>query len=269
MSPLSRLSKKWIIAVVLVCCVAYIYLLDERKEETDQFDSVKTKDKPIGVVSKPIKPVLRVVTPAPVATVPDPTPVPVSPPTKAPTKSERKNDVPGVTVNTDLSKISNLKQNFQLAKEKMVQGLKVDYGDKYFDELFTQKSSAGVSVSKGRLVFRSPSADGDKDGISYDRFKHKVMRKLFQVLKSGDSDTTVPFVWATGGHSSTAGHGNLFDESYTAVMEKTVKTVFSAVGIDFAARNYAAGGTSSAPEAAWCVEEIFGNDFDVLVWDFG
>jgi hypothetical protein len=271
MSPLSRLSQKWIFAFVLFCCVAYIYFLDERNEETDLFDSVKTKDDPI--VSKLIEPAL--VAPAPVAIVPDPTPVLVSPPTKAPTKPERKNGIPGVTaplkvplkVKTDFSEISNLRQYFKLAKEKMVQGIKVDYGE-YYDDLFTHNSSAGVSVSVGRVLFRSPSADGDEDGISWDRFKHKLMRKLFQVMNASDRNATVPFVWATGGHSVTAGHGNFVDESYTAVMERNVKSIFHAVGIDFVARNYAMSAAHSAPEAAWCIEEIFGNDLDVLVWDY-
>jgi uncharacterized membrane-anchored protein len=63
--------------------------------------------------------------------------------------------------------------------------------------------------------------------------------------------------------------GNFLDETYTAVMERTVKSIFRAVGIDFVARNYAMSAARSAPEAAWCIEEIFGNDLDVLLWDYG
>jgi hypothetical protein len=77
------------------------------------------------------------------------------------------------------------------------------------------------------------------------------------------------FVWATGGHSSAAGHGNLFNESYTAYMERGAKDVFRAIGIDFAGRNYAMGGMDSAPQIALCNEAIFGKDADVISWDFG
>ena len=52
-----------------------------------------------------------------------------------------------------------------------------------------------------------------------------------------EKDEYVPFIWATGGHSSAAGHGNLYNESYTAVMERGVVDVFDAVGIEFIGRN--------------------------------
>jgi hypothetical protein len=79
----------------------------------------------------------------------------------------------------------------------------------------------------------------------------------------------VPFVWATGGHSASAGHGNLWSQSYTAAMERGAKPLFAAAGLDFVGRNYAMGGTASAPEQAFCVDAVYGTDIDVLSWDFG
>jgi hypothetical protein len=70
-------------------------------------------------------------------------------------------------------------------------------------------------------------------------------------------------------NSATAGHGNMWRESYTAVMERAVKDVFATVGLRFIGRNHAMGATSSAPEIAMCVQEIFGTDIDVLSWDTG
>jgi hypothetical protein len=52
-------------------------------------------------------------------------------------------------------------------------------------------------------------------------------------------------------------------------MERAVKDIFATVGLNFIGRNYAMGGTSSAPEIAMCVKEIFGTDIDVLSWDTG
>jgi hypothetical protein len=51
------------------------------------------------------------------------------------------------------------------------------------------------------------------------------------------------YVWATGGHSAAAAHGNLFNESYTAHIERNLQPLFASLGIDFEARNYAMGGT--------------------------
>jgi hypothetical protein len=61
----------------------------------------------------------------------------------------------------------------------------------------------------------------------------------------------------------------MWRESYTAVMERGVKDIFATVGLNFIGRNYAMGGTSSAPEIAMCVKEVFGTDIDVLSWDTG
>jgi hypothetical protein len=57
--------------------------------------------------------------------------------------------------------------------------------------------------------------------------------------------------------------------SYTAVLERAVKDAFEAVGLQFIGRNYAMGSSNAAPEIALCIDEIFGTDIDVLVWDFG
>jgi hypothetical protein len=61
----------------------------------------------------------------------------------------------------------------------------------------------------------------------------------------------------------------MYHESYTAVMERALQPIFAAVGLDFVGRNYAMGGTGSAPEIAMCVESFFGNDIDMISWDYG
>lgn len=48
-----------------------------------------------------------------------------------------------------------------------------------------------------------------------------------------------------------------------------MKHIFAAIGINFVGKNYAMGGTASAPEVALCSQSIFGDDIDSLVWDYG
>jgi hypothetical protein len=50
-------------------------------------------------------------------------------------------------------------------------------------------------------------------------------------------------------------------------MERGLKNIFAACGIDFVGRNHAMGGTKIAPEIAMCSKEVFGTDIDVLLWD--
>ena len=174
------------------------------------------------------------------------------------------------------------------AKEKLIKNLKKDYGD-YFEPIF-------MTSGKGF----SPASEG---GPSMERLKRKLMIKVLEVqtniLKQDKNvanscdctvgggkalvsnvesvgnetfpidDTYSRYVWATGGHSSSAGHGNLFSESYTANMGRDARTVFGAIGIEFEDRNYAMGGTSSALEVSMCWQQIFGDDVDAFSWDYG
>jgi hypothetical protein len=65
--------------------------------------------------------------------------------------------------------------------------------------------------------------------------------------KPKDAKAPVPpefyekYVFANGGHSQAAGHGNMFNETYTAYFSKDVEDVFGAIGIKFEGRNYAYG----------------------------
>jgi hypothetical protein len=102
---------------------------------------------------------------------------------------------------------------------------------------------------------------------SKDRLKRRLMIKvLTKMLRPSQN---VKFVWSTGGDSVAAGHGNMFNQSYTAMLEDTVSDAFAALGLEFVARNYGMSMYTSAPELALCMEAVYGNDVDVLVWDFG
>ena len=66
------------------------------------------------------------------------------------------------------------------------------------------------------------------------------------------------FVWATGGHSVAAAHGNFYRESYTANLGRDLQPILSAVGLDFQVRNYAMGGEQNRQT----------QQYIDLVWDF-
>jgi hypothetical protein len=102
--------------------------------------------------------------------------------------------------------------------------------------------------------------------MSRDRLKRRLMQKIVQKLV--DPTKNVEFIWATSGDSSAAAHGNMFNQSYTAVLETSVQSAFQALGMTFVGRNYAMSWYQSAPELALCLEEVYGADLDVLNWDF-
>jgi len=150
-----------------------------------------------------------------------------------------------------------------LEERKLRDKIKVEYGD-YNDLLFDKSIHPEIIVM---------------NNISRERLKRRMMIKILQSLSKENEpnkyeddgnlrEQDITFTWVTGGDSSAAGHGNLLEQSYTAVLEDTVKDVFASLGIKFIARNYAMGGYVSAPELALCMESIYGSDIDVLNWDF-
>jgi hypothetical protein len=152
--------------------------------------------------------------------------------------------------------------------------MRLNYG-KFYDTIFFPH---GISV--GRTIMMPGGCGRIPTHLSTDRFQRKLLIKLLQVQAFSQSTITnsrvdsdqrfpVSFVWATGGDASAAGTGNLFSESYSAVLEQAARDVFAAVGIKFVVRNYAMGYSTSGPEIALCAKEIFGKDIDLLLWDYG
>eukprot|EP00957_Ditylum_brightwellii_P062894 4772206-Ditylum_brightwellii.AAC.1 len=79
-------------------------------------------------------------------------------------------------------------------------------------------------------------------------------------------DKLITFTWATGGDSAAAGHGNLFNQSYTAIMENTVRSSFASLGVKFVAKNYGIGGYGSGPELALCQESERFDQHRAMLW---
>ena len=70
------------------------------------------------------------------------------------------------------------------------------------------------------------------------------------------------------GDSGAAGHGNFFGEQYTMILQRQAAGMFAAVGLNFIARPFAMHSSTSAPELANCVRAIYGDDVDIVTWDF-
>jgi hypothetical protein len=161
-----------------------------------------------------------------------------------------------VEVSSD-SSISALVQALDKARDAFFEKLKVDYGVEQYKNMFFTTTADGQRVTRGRTFMTSPSG---AHGISFERLRRKLAKKILQAQISGK---TVPLVWSNGGHSAAAGHGNLYNESSTAVLERNGQDIFNAVGLRLEGRNYAMGGTSSGMEIASCSKEIFGKDIDI------
>lgn len=141
-----------------------------------------------------------------------------------------------------------------------------DYGKEAFESIFLDHDSLSNNDNSIKTYLRLKSFKPASDEtISTDRLRRKLRIKLLQHQLEGNAS----LVWVTGGHSAAAGHGNLYNESYTAVLGRDLQQIFPAIGMPVEARNYAMGGSGSGPELGLCVEQIYGTDVDLLSWDFG
>jgi hypothetical protein len=168
----------------------------------------------------------------------------------------------------DLLDRKELLEALNKGKANLISKLLVDYGKENFENIFVDKAANGTEQRFRGFDPLTPTGNSSK------KLTRKLLVKILSVqtaIKTKDSnvrgcdcingdqplggaariendaplDTIFErYVWATGGHSASAGHGNLYNESYTAFMERDLKPIFGAIGIEFEGRNYAMGGTT-------------------------
>ena len=136
------------------------------------------------------------------------------------------------------------------ARESMVSQIKKHYGDNFdsiFQFGFQPASPTGESAIRLERKLQIKALEVQLKFQEEESICQKDCQLLLNPNPSPIYETTDPYyeryVWATGGHSAAAGHGNLFNESYTAFLERDMKPVFAAIGMEFEGRNFAMGGT--------------------------
>eukprot|EP00532_Pseudo-nitzschia_australis_P007647 CAMPEP_0168175332 /NCGR_PEP_ID=MMETSP0139_2-20121125/7058_1 /TAXON_ID=44445 /ORGANISM="Pseudo-nitzschia australis, Strain 10249 10 AB" /LENGTH=1010 /DNA_ID=CAMNT_0008093697 /DNA_START=102 /DNA_END=3134 /DNA_ORIENTATION=- len=103
------------------------------------------------------------------------------------------------------------------------------------------------------------SSSGCTDKTSF----YNLKRRLLHAVMTEDV-----FAVAMGGHSSAAGHGNHFIQSYTLQVQWILEGVFSRLGVRHQSRNFGLGGLGTT-QSGLATKQIFGHDIDVLLWDAG
>ncbi|KAL7542943.1 hypothetical protein ACHAXR_012229 [Thalassiosira sp. AJA248-18] len=161
--------------------------------------------------------------------------------------------------------------------ERRMQSSK-EYGSYYrqiFSDTSTKPSTSFPTTSMGqsnqRQKKQTPLFLASSE--SSQRLSRRILIKHLQAVlrEKSVSQSNIPpptFTWITAGDATAAAHGNLFLQSYTAILQDTVESAFQSLGIRFQAMNYGMGQYSSGPELGLCMNEVFGDDIDVLMWDF-
>jgi hypothetical protein len=112
-----------------------------------------------------------------------------------------------------------------------------------------------LSDTKGKAIFN------DQGGWTTPQSWEALKRRILHAVMTEDS-----FVFAMGGHSSAAGHGNHFQQSYTLQIQWILEAVFARLGVRHQARNFGNGGLGTVHNGLGA-GSIYGPDVDVLMWD--
>ena len=90
-----------------------------------------------------------------------------------------------------------------------------------------------------------------------------LARRMLHAIMAQDKFTLV-----MGGHSSSAGHGNHFRQSYTMTIHQILSPVFARLGVYFNVHNFGFGGLGTIQNAL-ASGSLYGDEIDLLMWDSG
>jgi hypothetical protein len=105
-----------------------------------------------------------------------------------------------------------------------------------------------------------PQECKDQGGWTTKQSFSSLARRLLHAMITKDTFTVV-----MGGDSSAAGYGNHFSQSYMMQFHHVMEPVMEYLGVNLITRNMAQEG--GAVPSALGAQSIYGNDFDVIIWD--
>lgn len=145
--------------------------------------------------------------------------------------------------------------------------IKASLQDQWKNDLISVLEGAKDSVHREKEGVHSLYAKEDSaklfSSVNY-YGRDYIIKKLVRKLLSNDKKFVISF----SGTSVTAGHDNLFKESYPIVFGDLITKAYQDAGLEVVARNHGMGNNPPIP-AFLCVGAQLGEDTDVASWEFG
>ena len=151
-----------------------------------------------------------------------------------------------------------LPESLQLV-ERAQRAIRAEYGQEGKDPsemsftLYKYKDSSTNVTDKGTK----------QGGWTTDDSWNALVKRILHAIMTEDV-----FVFAMGGHSAAAGHGNHFQQSYTLQVQWILEAVFARLGVRHIARNFGNGGLGTIHNSM-AAADIYGHDVDMIMWDSG
>ena len=100
-------------------------------------------------------------------------------------------------------------------------------------------------------------------GLVSPTFLKRLKRVLLHAIMTQDK-----FFFTLGGHSSSAAHGNHFQQSYTLQVQRALEPLLARLGVYHIARNIGMGGLGTGQNGLGS-QSMYGGDNALLLWDSG
>jgi len=132
------------------------------------------------------------------------------------------------------------------------------------------EAKAAQAAMLDRVMKHLPEAEGWEcvDRAHTETHVEPLLAKLRRAMLSPPESDLRKFTVVFGGTSVTAGHDNHYNESYPFAFERMAKCAFQAAGIELVVRNAGLGFNQGLPYSL-CVDEFYGRDADVVLWEMG
>lgn len=139
----------------------------------------------------------------------------------------------------------------------------IDRAQKAILAEYGQNNSDMFHIYKYENVDNITMSGGSQGGWTTHHSWEGLKRRLLHAILTEDV-----FVFAMGGHSAAAGHGNHFQQSYTLQVQWILEPIFARLGVQMIARNFGNGGLGTVHNGL-AAGDIYGHDLDMLMWDSG
>jgi hypothetical protein len=97
-------------------------------------------------------------------------------------------------------------------------------------------------------------------------YTNSIMLETLRRLLLHSIMTQDTFHVTMGGHSSAAGHGNSFPQTYVPEIQRALEPLLARMGVFHMSRNMGMGGMGTIHNAL-AAQSIYGGDSDILIWD--
>lgn len=127
--------------------------------------------------------------------------------------------------------------------------------DTFYVELNDDTTLKQYAKKEGSAI----DAGGYMNHKAWDGLTRRVMHAIM---------TQDTFRVVSAGHSATAGHGNLFQQSFTLQIQRILEPVFARLGVTMTAHNIGMGGMGTVQNALGAAD-LYSDEIDVLIYDAG